>query len=269
MTPYYEDASVELFHADCREVLPHLQGVDHVITDPPYEAEAHTQARRVQRGAERGTARARSEMRVETLPFGPISDADRITVSGQIAQVVRRWALVFCQAEAAHKWEWALVHGGMSKRRWCVWVKPDGQPQFSGDRPGMGYETIVACHASGASRWNGGGTLGVFVVPKGEGSGPAPHPTTKPERLMRDLVALFTDAGDVILDPFAGSGTTGVAAKRLGRRAILIEKEERYCEVAAKRLEQGALELGFSTSPRSDPHVESNTGKLITRDSLF
>lgn len=241
MTPYYEQSGVTIYHGDCLEILPLLGAVDHVITDPPYEDDAHTKARRVQRGAERGTAKARSEMRVETLPFPPITDADRITVAGLIGRLAKRWALVFCQAEAAHKWEWALLYAGMNRRRWCVWVKPDGQPQFSGDRPGVGYETIVACHAPGRSRWNGGGSLGVFNIAKGEGRGPAPHPTTKPEQLMCELTHLFTDPGDTILDPFIGSGTTLVAAKRLGRTAIGIELEERYCEIAARRLQQESL----------------------------
>ena len=243
MKPYYSDGSCVIYHGDCRKILPQLEPVDHVITDPPYEEDAHTKARRVERGAERGTARARSDMRVEVLPFPPITDEERAAVSLEIGRLARRWALVFCQAEAASAWERSLLAGGMNRRRWCVWVKPDGQPQFSGDRPGVGYETIVACHAMGKSRWNGGGKLGVFNYAKCEGVGSAPHPTTKPEQLLRELVALFSDPLETILDPFMGSGTTLVAAKRLGRKAIGIELEEKYCAIAAKRLAQGALDL--------------------------
>ena len=67
------------------------------------------------------------------------------------------------------------------------------------------------------------------------------HPTPKPEQVMRWLVTQSTEIGDLVLDPFMGSGTTLVAAKNLGRRAIGIEIEERYCEIAAKRLSQGIL----------------------------
>lgn len=250
---YYQDEAVTLYHGDCREVLPTLDKVDHVITDPPYEAEAHTKARRVLRGVRPESAvpswrDASGCERIETLPFEPIDNATRRHVAQECGRMCSRWALVFSQAEGAHLWEAEMIAGGLARRRWCVWVKPDGQPQFTGDRPGVGYETIVACHAKGASRWNGGGTLGVFTYVKNVSGSryQDPHPTTKPEPLMARLVSLFTDPGETILDPFAGSGTTLVAAKRLGRKAIGIELSEQYCEVAARRLSQGALPLEWS-----------------------
>jgi DNA modification methylase len=70
------------------------------------------------------------------------------------------------------------------------------------------------------------------------------HPTQKPIALLKDLISLFTDPGDTILDPFAGSGTTLVAARDLGRKAIGIELDPRWCAVAKKRLSQNLLPLG-------------------------
>jgi site-specific DNA-methyltransferase (adenine-specific) len=153
--------------------------------------------------------------------------------------------LTFCQVEAAMLWRDTWQAAGYNYRRTCVWVKPDGMPQFSGDRPGMGYESLVAMHAPGRSAWNGGGRHGVFTLPKSAGTGgyAQEHPTTKPVPLLGLLIRLFSDENDLILDPFMGSGTTLRAAKDLGRRAIGIEIEERYCEIAARRLEQEVLAL--------------------------
>jgi site-specific DNA-methyltransferase (adenine-specific) len=148
---------------------------------------------------------------------------------------------VFCQVEAAHKWAAAIACApfGVDYVRTMVWVKPDGQPQFTGDRPGMGYESIVVCHRKGRKRWNGGGRLGVFEFNKNGGKGnsdPAPHPTTKPLPLMRELVSLFSDPDELILDPFAGSGSTGVACRQLGRRFIGWELNRDYFDIACRRL---------------------------------
>jgi site-specific DNA-methyltransferase (adenine-specific) len=212
------------------------KSVDVVITDPPYEAEAHTSQRLVARGG--GT------LEVEPISFPPITEEERAASAAHAARIARRWILVFCQVEAAMKWRATLEDAGAVYKRTCQWVKPDGKPQYSGDRPGIGYESIVACHAPGRSKWNGGGSHGVFIVNKG-GDPRTGHQTQKPLALMELLVRLFSNPGDLILDPFAGSGTTGVAALRLGRRFIGWEMNPQYVEVARKRLANAREQLVF------------------------
>ena len=171
------------------------------------------------------------------LSFAPISEGERGSVAAQIARLAKRWAIVFAQVEGALSWSDALTEGGHVPRRIGVWVKPDAMPQFTGDRPGMGYESIVFTHSKGRSTWNGGGRVGVFVHNKNTPGGAHHHETQKPLPLMLELVSLFTDPDDVVLDPFCGSGTTGVACLRLGRRFIGIEKDAKYAAVAQERLE--------------------------------
>lgn len=241
MKPYYEAEGIQIWHGDCREVLPGLGKVDLVLTDPPYEAEAHTLQRRVKRGPTRNGVDTRVAEN-ERLSFEPLSFELRQASAKEMARLAEGWILVFCQIEAAMLWREQLETAGAKYRRTCIWVKPDGMPQYSGDRPGMGYETIVACHAAGRSEWNGGGKHGVFVHNKGNGR-PNFHETEKPMSLITELIELFSDKGQLVLDPFIGSGTTLVAAKLLGRRAIGIELEERHCEIAVRRLAQGVLPL--------------------------
>lgn len=224
-----------LINADNRVVLSELpdKGVNHVITDPPYEAEAHTLGRR-----KKGKTQDDGEREVLEAPlsFSAITKEERAEVSREISRLTARWALVFSQVEAVNTWSRCLVEGGMNTRRIGVWVKPDAMPQFSGDRPGMGYESIVFAHSPGRSAWNGGGRVAVFTHNKNTPGGAHDHETQKPLPLMLELVELFTDPDDIVLDPFAGSGTTGVACLRLGRRFIGIEKDAKYAAVATERL---------------------------------
>lgn len=229
-----------LYCADCMDILPMLSNVDCVITDPPYEAEAHTLQRR-----KRGfvTASGGREVLADALPFGAMTCDVRDGACKHIAEICSGWALYFCQAEAVSSWRDAAITAGQTYKRAMVWIKPDGMPQFTGDRPGMGYESIVAAWCgSGRSVWNGGGRHGVFVFNKNDCKGSAPHPTTKPVPLMAELLQLFSNHGEPILDPFMGSGTTGVAALQLGRKFIGIEREERYFQIACKRIEQAAAQ---------------------------
>jgi site-specific DNA-methyltransferase (adenine-specific) len=227
------------------------RSVDHVITDPPYEAEAHTLQRRVkgERGAlaDDGDGRV---VRVAPLSFPPIAEADRLAVAREIARVVRRWAIVFCQAEAVASWRDALTKAGLVYKRACVWVKLDAQPQLSGDRPGMGYESIVLAHVRGRSRWNGGGKCGVYTFCKNSNNPVrSGHPTQKPLLLMEALVRDFTDPGELICDPFSGSGTTGVACRRLGRSFVGWERDHKYAAIARRRID-GAREQVELFAPR-------------------
>lgn len=240
MTPYYEDAAVTIYHGDCRDVLPQLGPVDHVISDPPYEVEAHTRGRRAYSGVS-SAAHPKGIAEERPLTFAPMDAETRRFVSSWSAANAPGWLMFFCQVEAVHLWRAELDAAGAKYTRTQIWVKPDAAPQFTGDRPAMAFECIVTAWAGDTRmNWNGGGARGIYehmTVKAGE------HETQKPERLMCDLVQLFTKPGDVVLDMFAGSGTTAVAAKRMGRRCILIEREEHRCATAVRRLAQGALDL--------------------------
>jgi site-specific DNA-methyltransferase (adenine-specific) len=227
--PYHREEAGVIYCGDCRDILPLMPKVDLVLTDPPYEKEAHTAKRRT-----RATFEKRKT--IDSIPFEAISEVLRETVCA----VSCNWSLVFCQAEAVA--EYQRVYGD-AYRRPMVWIKPDSSPQFSGDRPAMGYESIVcAWLGKGKSRWNGGGKRGVYTfnVTHGRKSN---HPTEKPLKLINQLLTDFS-LGGVILDPFLGSGTTAVAAKELGLKFIGIEISEEYCAIAVKRLKQGVLDFG-------------------------
>lgn len=246
--PYWSsrDGRVVLHLGDCRDVMAGLAdgSVDVVITDPPYSAHVHANAMSVHASAARFAGR-----RVD-LGFVHIDEAVRASCAAAFARVVRRWCLVFSEVEGAHLWRRDLEDAGLDFVRTGAWIR-SGAPQISGDRPGVGFEAVTIAHPKGRKRWNGGGRGAVWSHPTSHMSREDRiHTTQKPIKLMRELVALFSDQGELILDPFAGSATTLVAAYEQGRRCIGVELDEKNAEAAAKRLEamtsQGAL---FGVAP--------------------
>lgn len=231
--PYYQDDRVTLYLGDCREVLADIsdQAVDCVITDPPYSDRTHAQAK-----SNKGRGHG-----VKAVTFASMSEADLTSVLTECGRVTRRWVISTLDYRHAFHVD-QTPPPGLRTLRIGVWVKPNPMPQISADRPGQGWEAIAFMHRKDAKpTWHGGGRAGVWTFPVEQGQG---HPTAKPLAMVGDWVRLFTNPGDVILDPFAGSGTTLRASLDNGRRAIGVELEERYCEVIARRLAQGVLDLG-------------------------
>lgn len=241
MTPYYEQDGIVIYHGDCRDVLPLLPIADHVVTDAPYDIETHAGARTAKRNADGKVDPQAHRIRID---FDPLDVFAAVPV---LLAHAHRWVIGFCGLEMLGDYRAA---GGDAWIRAGFWRRPDGAPQFTGDRPGQPGEGIAILHRplsagrEGRTRWNGGGKHAYYeyMVVKHD----RVHPTQKPELLMAAIIADFTDERDTLLDPFMGSGTTLVAAKRLGRSAIGIELEEQYCEIAAGRLAQRSL---FSELP--------------------
>ena len=156
----------------------------------------------------------------------------------QFLRIGKRWSIVFCALEQIGTY---ATMAGKGWIRGSAWVRTNSAPQFTGDRPGQALEGIAILHPKGRKRWNRGGDCWAPTGPtinsvRDPQRGTLGHPTPKPEWLMIECIEAFTDPGDLILDPFCGSGTTGVAALRLGRRFIGIERDAKYAEIARERL---------------------------------
>ena len=249
MQPFYERAGVSLYLGDMRAVLPvllaqHGDGfAGLVLTDPPYLAQTHAGAR-TSRGVSAAEMRAGRADTNTLIDFTSMSMTELDECFHSITRAAARWTVATVDwLYAAHLHAYPPLDARFV--RCGVWIKPDGAPQFTGDRPGTGYECFEVMHVAGKSRWNAGGKRGVYTYNCGSQTRvpDEDHPTPKPVGLMLALVSDFTDPDDLILDPFAGSGTTGVAAIRLGRRFIGIERDPTYFQLACDRLraeEQGS-----------------------------
>jgi DNA modification methylase len=215
--PYYEENGITIYHGDCWEILPELEPVDLVLTDPPY-----------------GIKRDKGFEGFEGFwGFGKPIARRRFEDDEWDAERPDRELLhkVISMADIS------LIFGGNyfadllpQGKHWIVWDKKNTMPTF-GDaeliwtNASRNSVKIIQCEYNGLigkEKWRA-------------------HPTQKPLKLIIQLLTQFL--GYTILDPFMGSGTTLVAGKQLGRKAIGIELEEKYCEIAVKRLAQGVLDF--------------------------
>lgn len=219
-----------LILGDCREVFSDIDGADHVISDPPYEDELHTGAK------EQRIIRSDGRKMYGDLGFEGINDSCR-DISRLVCEASRGWVILFTLAEGVRAWRDDLQSVGAKWDTTCFWVKPDASPRFNGQGPARGAECFVTAWAGKGHRsWNAGGKRGVYTHCVNTGR-QGEHPTEKPAPLMAEIVRDFTNPGQVILDPFMGSGTTGVACMMLGRKFIGIERDERWFDLSCRRIE--------------------------------
>lgn len=237
-----------LHHAPClsrKHGLPTLEdrSVDVTITDPPYSPSVEMRARSLRARGWDGRVEAR------TFHYDGLTPELRAGVAQEIGRLTKRWALVFCDVEGLSAWIDDMQACGMRYVRCGAWIRQGGAPQITGDRPAVGFEAIAIFHRiGGRMRWNGHGIRAVWTDPIVNSQARVrigAHTTPKPIGLMETLVRLFSDRGELILDPFAGSATTGVAAVRMGRRFIGWEKSKVFFGPARSRLRAAreALEL--------------------------
>lgn len=219
-----------LYQGDCVEVMGSLEQVDHVISDPPYEQlmqdlHASVKLRRVDGGAER-----------RELTFAGI-DQIREPLLKQVKRVNSGWLIAFCNVEGVWFWRSAIIGAGLKFKTTCIWVKPDATPKLNGQGPALAYECATATWCGkGHARWNAGGKRGVYTHLTNQRDRDGRHPTEKPVPLMAEIVHDFTNSGQTILDPFMGSGTTGVACVKTGRNFIGIEMDPKWFDVACERI---------------------------------
>lgn len=236
--PYYDHAGIVIYHDDCREILPHLPKVDLVLTDPPFFMPAVHYQSRVQWQRTWGDT---SILRTFWAVFLD-SAIQCLAPTGHL--------LTFCNHESYPVF-YPEMYGRFDFLKSLVWDK---------GHVGLGrvwrnqHELIIAArwntsifHDEGSLRSD---VLQYSATPSADRS----HPVQKPEELLVDLMIPTTPVGGLICDPFMGSGTVLTAAKQLGRRAIGIEIEEKYCEIAVKRLAQEVLPLE-PERPRTDEQL--------------
>lgn len=219
MTPYYQQDGITIYHGRAEVVLPHLQPVGLLCTDPPYGIGAD----RMQQN--RANKRHGNAM-VAGRDYGEDVWDEKPPPDWLIQQAVSLAT-------------YSIVFGGNyfdlpPSRCWLVWDKDNGTNDYADCE--LAWTNLPKAVRKLRYRWHG-----MLQEYGGNDKEPRYHPTQKPVALMLWAIQQAPDNCGVILDPFMGSGTTLRAAKDMGRQAIGIEQNERYCEIAAKRLSQGVL----------------------------
>ena len=199
MTPYYQDDACTIYHGDCLEILPQLDKVDLVLTDPPYG-----------------------------LNFkGEEWDKNVPKIAIELPSIFNKVAIIMAPT---------IIFDFPTPNWVACWARPASSSRSKVG--GFSHWSPILIYGDCKMKVD---FASFHAIQHSYGKDGIGHPSPKPLIVMSWLVGELSAEGDTILDPFMGSGTTLRAAKDLGRKAIGIEIEEKYCEIAAKRLSQEVL----------------------------
>jgi len=212
MKLFYKHDGIKIYHGDCRDIISNIKNVDLVCTDPPYGI-----------GEAAGKNKSRSKI-IKAKDYGNKTWDDK-PIDNELMKTVIKVG------------KYAAVFGGnyysMSPSScWLVWDKMNGNSHFAdAELVWTNYKKAVRIKKH---LWNG-----MFRNNQEQRY----HPTQKPLEVIQWVISLCPIKPKIIFDPFMGSGTTLVAAKNIGCKAIGIEREKEYCDIAVERLRQGILPL--------------------------
>jgi len=220
--PYYQDNYCTIYHGDCLEIMPHLEPVDLVLTDPPFAFTG---------GYSVGQMVGLDDQFFSHWFNDVAAKIEAIAKKDGCMFVFCDWKTVAIMAKAFQKkvntydfwklsqviiWDREMIGMGKPFRNQCEWIAFIRGPKFSEHNIPINQPNIIRSYWYYGKHKN--------------------HPVEKCPKVTGQLIKWGSNEGDTILDPFMGSGTTLVAAKQLNRKAIGIEIEEKYCEIAVRRL---------------------------------
>lgn len=229
IVPYYSDDMTVIYQGDCRDILPLLPPADLLMTDPPYGIDY--------------VGKTKKALKISNDGLGVTGT--RLLVADMLNSINLRPGASFyiCAPSGADEltFRLAIIDAGLQLRQTIIWVKD----VFVMGRSDYHYrhESIFYGWKAGASHAFYGGRTQDTVWEVGRPFASKLHPTMKPLGIEDRAIWNSSLPGEIVIDPFLGSGTTLLAAKTLGRRGIGIEIEERYCQASAQRLAQQMLGL--------------------------
>jgi site-specific DNA-methyltransferase (adenine-specific) len=215
-----------LYLGDCREILPTLGAVDCIITDPPYSARTHA-------GHDAGAVSPRDGAARKGLGYAALDAAGCEALAALFDASADGWIVWMTDHTLAPVVSAALARAGRYVFAPLPYYHAGRSVRLTGDGPSSWTDWVICARTTKQVRW---GTLpGGYVA--GAGWNDKQHMGGKPTALMVEMVGDYSRAGDLVCDPFCGSGTTGIAAIRLGRRFVGIEIDPTHYETALRRIE--------------------------------